>query len=87
MGTCLPFWRSYLLHLLYHEASHQVLEGVEVADGILFIIPQRPKILHRLLYDAPDREVHILLGPGEPLHLLQGRFHLLEDLQLLLFLS
>ena len=78
----LPFWRSYLLHLLYHEASHQVLEGVEVADGILYIIPQRPELLLSLLYAVPDREMHILLGRGEIPHILYGRFHLLEDLQL-----
>ena len=35
----LLFWGSYFLHLLYHEASHQVLEGVEVADGILNVVP------------------------------------------------
>ena len=56
----LLFWWSYLLHLLYHEASHQVLQGVEVAIGILYI--RSPELLLCLLYAVADREVRIKMA-------------------------
>ena len=65
---------SYLLHLLYHQTSHQVLEGIEVAD--LHVIPQRPELLLRFLNAISDIAVHIL-PPEEAVCLLQGRLHLL----------
>ena len=79
----IPFFVSYLLDPLHHPASQEVFKEIRVAIRVLHIIATRFQLLQRLLNTFPNREVHILLGSGEAIHLLQGQLHLPEDSQLL----